>query len=387
LVGTPDQVLGAFIGIAAEPDRSAFGCTLYPVNTIRGALYLQHDGSRSVLAYHSQSIPGTGGWACGIDFKPIAFAPEHKVLCSVSADNGTLGGQMALLLADSEGLSRIMVAPDLAAALPEGYSNAIPALPAGVSFDNQVAFAATVRYENQARGAVFGWTESTGLFPVLLPGTQVELSPGDVRLTTSAYLVADSAEGGPWGHTRCFDDQGRALLYVGFSDDSTALILVQFIDLLTGRFPCADVQIQPRDTSVVAGQTAHLDVLASGQAVQYSWRRGGIALNDGATPAGSIVAGSHSPHLQIQGSDPSDSGLYTCVVSNTCHTEESDPATLDVICPADFNRSGGVPDDADIAAFFAAWNSGDESADLNGSGGTPDDADVAYFFLRWNLGC
>jgi len=56
-------------------------------------------------------------------------------------------------------------------------------------------------------------------------------------------------------------------------------------------------------------------------------------------------------------------------------------------CIADFNQSGGTPDDADVAAFFEAWNAGEIRADVNNSGGTPDDADVAYFFERWNAGC
>lgn len=56
-------------------------------------------------------------------------------------------------------------------------------------------------------------------------------------------------------------------------------------------------------------------------------------------------------------------------------------------CLADFNRSGGTPDDADIAAFFVGWNDGDPLADINRSGGSPDDADVAAFFDRWNEGC
>jgi len=55
-------------------------------------------------------------------------------------------------------------------------------------------------------------------------------------------------------------------------------------------------------------------------------------------------------------------------------------------CVADFNNSGGTPDDADVAAFFDAWNAGDACADANGSGGTPDDADVATFFDLWNAG-
>jgi len=56
-------------------------------------------------------------------------------------------------------------------------------------------------------------------------------------------------------------------------------------------------------------------------------------------------------------------------------------------CLADFNNSGGTPDDADVAAFFDAWNEGLGTADVNNSGGTPDDADVAYFYERWGAGC
>jgi len=56
-------------------------------------------------------------------------------------------------------------------------------------------------------------------------------------------------------------------------------------------------------------------------------------------------------------------------------------------CPGDYNNSGGTPDDADVAAFFADWNAGDPRADMNNSGGTPDDADVAEFFNYFNQGC
>jgi len=56
-------------------------------------------------------------------------------------------------------------------------------------------------------------------------------------------------------------------------------------------------------------------------------------------------------------------------------------------CIADYNNSGGTPDDADVYAFFMDWAAGEPGADVNQSGGVPDDADVAYFFERWNAGC
>lgn len=64
-----------------------------------------------------------------------------------------------------------------------------------------------------------------------------------------------------------------------------------------------------------------------------------------------------------------------------------DNITISGGCLADFNNSGGTPDDADVASFFEAWSAGAGSADVNASGGTPDDADVAYFYERWTQGC
>lgn len=56
-------------------------------------------------------------------------------------------------------------------------------------------------------------------------------------------------------------------------------------------------------------------------------------------------------------------------------------------CPADFNCSGGTPDDSDIAAFLSAYYAGDPRADINHSGGTPDDSDVSAFFDHYTEGC
>lgn len=56
-------------------------------------------------------------------------------------------------------------------------------------------------------------------------------------------------------------------------------------------------------------------------------------------------------------------------------------------CVGDFNCSGGVPDDADIDAFFDSWGNGSCLADIDGSGGVPDDADISAFFIAWQNGC
>ncbi|MCX5691710.1 MAG: M36 family metallopeptidase [Planctomycetota bacterium] len=55
-------------------------------------------------------------------------------------------------------------------------------------------------------------------------------------------------------------------------------------------------------------------------------------------------------------------------------------------CAADFNQDGGV-DQADVDAFFAAWENGQAAADVNADGGVDGD-DVSAFFSVWeNGGC
>lgn len=125
---------------------------------------------------------------------------------------------------------------------------------------------------------------------------------------------------------------------------------------------------------------------ALGPALTYQWHKNGVPLTDGPTPNGSSINGSTSDTLTLIGVRSDDVGQYHARVSNTCGSVASNTATLEV-CIADFNCSGGTPDDADVDAFFLAWNNGEASADLNASGGTPDDADVDHFFTRWNMGC
>jgi hypothetical protein len=53
-------------------------------------------------------------------------------------------------------------------------------------------------------------------------------------------------------------------------------------------------------------------------------------------------------------------------------------------CPADFNRDGGI-DGEDVAAFFAAFESGEATADVNADGGV-DGSDVESFMAPWQAG-
>ncbi len=56
-----------------------------------------------------------------------------------------------------------------------------------------------------------------------------------------------------------------------------------------------------------------------------------------------------------------------------------------IVCIADFNRDDGV-DDLDIAAFFLAFESGEQNADVNNDSGI-DDLDISAFFAAFESGC
>jgi probable HAF family extracellular repeat protein len=82
---------------------------------------------------------------------------------------------------------------------------------------------------------------------------------------------------------------------------------------------------------------------------------------------------------------------FRCIISNGCgstitnvitHSWRNCPYT----CPADFDGSGGTPDNSDVDAFWAAWLDGDECADVDCSGGTPDNNDVQVFYDLWLAG-
>ncbi len=75
------------------------------------------------------------------------------------------------------------------------------------------------------------------------------------------------------------------------------------------------------------------------------------------------------------------SNVHVAARSGTDWTQPITPAGP---CIADFNQDGGI-DGADVAAFFAAWETGDPSADVNQDGGV-DGGDVATFFAFWEAG-
>jgi hypothetical protein len=179
-----------------------------------------------------------------------------------------------------------------------------------------------------------------------------------------------------------------------------------------GFAPALKVRLAPRCPQVVAAPSA-VDAALAGQGVTliarvrgagpvaYRWQRDGVDVAEGsggASGGGGTVRGSAGTlaalvpeatvALTIEGAQPSDSGVYTLVLTNTCGTASTtvalDVAPVCPACPADFDQDGGVTG-ADVEAFFAAFEAGDPCGDTDQDGGVTG-ADVEAFFAAFEAG-
>jgi hypothetical protein len=117
---------------------------------------------------------------------------------------------------------------------------------------------------------------------------------------------------------------------------------------------------QPGPFSRYNGQTATFAIAATATGTPtYTWKRDGIPLaNNGR------ISGVNTDTLVISpvarnGSESSwtDSGTYTCDVTNLCGTATASVSFTALWCPADFNQSSTL-EVADIFAFLNAWFAG-----------------------------
>ncbi len=137
---------------------------------------------------------------------------------------------------------------------------------------------------------------------------------------------------------------------------------------------CSAVSVSASPTSVLScsGGSASFSVTATGNFLNYQWRKGG-----------NPISGANGSSLLISPVTAGDLGSYDCVVSNCCQSATSSPATLGT-CIADFNCSNTVSVQ-DIFDYLAAWFAGTPSADINGGGiGVQD---IFDFLAAWFVGC
>jgi len=87
--------------------------------------------------------------------------------------------------------------------------------------------------------------------------------------------------------------------------------------------PDVVIEQSPEDQSLVPEQPASFVVVATGEDIQYQWRRNGVSLVDDGR-----VSGATSAMLTINAAECEDSGGYDCIVWNQCGYELSGVANL-----------------------------------------------------------
>ncbi|MBN1117544.1 MAG: immunoglobulin domain-containing protein [Bacteroidales bacterium] len=82
---------------------------------------------------------------------------------------------------------------------------------------------------------------------------------------------------------------------------------------------------QPVGTTVCEGSQVSMNVASLGDNLTYQWKKNGSNLSDGGD-----ISGSATNTLLLNNSILSNSGVYTCLVTGSCGTENSSPASVTI---------------------------------------------------------
>ncbi|MEK6674386.1 MAG: kelch repeat-containing protein, partial [Planctomycetota bacterium] len=97
---------------------------------------------------------------------------------------------------------------------------------------------------------------------------------------------------------------------------------------------CPTVTTQPEGVQAWAGANVGLVVtVAGGNPLSYQWQMDGTPLADGPLGGGTTISGSQTPSLAIENVSLEATGQYSVVVTNSCGSTESTPATVTMLMP------------------------------------------------------
>jgi len=142
---------------------------------------------------------------------------------------------------------------------------------------------------------------------------------------------------------------------------------------------CEQILVDPQPQTVLAGDPVRLDVVATGEALAFRWRKDGAPLT-----SGGAITGATGPTLTIDPAALADAGSYDVVVSGACGALTSAPADLTVeppplgtvFCSADGDGTA-CPCGNDKETGMGCENSTGEGAALSAAGSASVAADDA----------
>ncbi len=157
--------------------------------------------------------------------------------------------------------------------------------------------------------------------------------------------------------------------------------------------PGTVVHQHPQDFRTCRGGVASFSTGVSGSGtISYQWRRAGATIHAATNPS------AVTPTLVLSGVQPSDAGVYDCLVTGSCGVAATHPASL-VLCVADTDNGGGTgtcdggTTIDDLIYYLGVFEAGSAAADTDdGTGsGTPDGGvtidDLIFYLARYEVGC
>lgn len=357
---TPDGPPGRFFSqiLSEESDLNDEGAVLFtaltyePPGPARKAVY-ESDHGRLVR----RLAPGDDLLGRPVEFCD-GFCIDRRGNALVAAWTLGAGGvccDRGLYLIPREGVPEL-VSPDGSAAFP-GF----PPGPQTLTFNSvamnergMVVIDADLSTFGAEGSALLGWTRESGLFTILLYGTQFEAGPGLYR-TLDSVGVGGAPRAAPYGQIQsAFTDSGTIAARLSFSDGTVNVSTIDFTAMLVSQHPCAAVIADPADLVVREGETIHLDGLVSSAGTPVlSWLKdGSMVVNDERT------RGAERDALIIEDARRSDGGEYQLAADEACGSSRSLTARVTVLCRADLNRDGSLTPD-DYTAFLACYEDGE----------------------------
>ncbi len=158
--------------------------------------------------------------------------------------------------------------------------------------------------------------------PILPPNTATNCFPTTDGLNTLNFATQnwlDAIDIGPFGAPAGWSSFAQLPTQFRPTGDWNIRATYESVNPVT-------ITDQPDDTAVNAGQTAIFNVVANGAALQYRWYKGTTPLNNGGN-----YLGVTNDTLVVLNTQAAQTGTYHVVVSNTCGTVTSNPATLNLI--------------------------------------------------------
>ncbi len=149
----------------------------------------------------------------------------------------------------------------------------------------------------------YQWFFDDGVNPTVSLGTSASqpINSATASEEGNYYCVVSSSCGGP------------------LTTNSVALSII----------PNTSISTQPQSAIKCYNSSISLNVVASGQNLNYQWQKDGVNIVD----AAGKISGSTTDNLVILSLNGTDAADYTCIVTGDCGIETSNPATLQVNDP------------------------------------------------------